>query len=98
MINHRQLEVVDLYGLHSIDRSDFSPTTYRVEAGNLVLASTIISGTHAGENLVTKESLISSGLRLGQKSAHSVSPALLSSLLSSSADHVPDDLVFGEVR
>ena len=37
MLKYRQLDQRDLDGLHDIDRSDFSPTTYRVNDGELIL-------------------------------------------------------------
>ena len=37
MLKYRQLDQRDLDGLHEIDRSDFSPTTYRVKHGELIL-------------------------------------------------------------
>jgi len=37
MLRYKQLGVRDLDGLHAIDRSDFSPTTYRVKHGELIL-------------------------------------------------------------
>lgn len=37
MLKYRALDQRDLDGLHDIDRSDFSPTTYRVKHGELIL-------------------------------------------------------------
>lgn len=37
MLMYRQLDQRDLDGLHDIDRSDFSPSTYRVKHGELIL-------------------------------------------------------------
>ncbi len=37
MLKYRQLDRGDLDGLHDIDRGDFSPTTYRVKHGELIL-------------------------------------------------------------